>query len=222
MAPAGPWQPAYVVQLGPNEIHVRNSDIDVYREGQLNLIPPDQSRNWVVNASLDYIGQLPKDATMSYILKDLNDTNISQGQLGSINCTNGAITGSTSIPSDAVELWWPAGLGPQNLYHLTINVQTTTDSKTTLASVTKRTGFRTIVLNEFPLTQTQLDQGIAPGNNWHFEVNGYEFYAKGSNFIPPDAFWPRVTVAKMSRLLDSVVDGNQNMLRVWVSGGGTV
>jgi beta-mannosidase len=222
MAPAGPWQPAYVVQLGPNEIHVRNSDIDIYREGQLNLIPPDQSRNWVVNASLDYIGQLPKDATMSYILKDLNDTNISQGQLGSINCTNGAITGSTSIPSDAVELWWPAGLGPQNLYHLTINVQTTTDSKTTLASVTKRTGFRTIVLNEFPITQTQLDQGIAPGNNWHFEVNGYEFYAKGSNFIPPDAFWPRVTVAKMSRLLDSVVDGNQNMLRVWVSGGGTV
>lgn len=218
MAPAGPWQPAYVVHLGPNEIHVRNSDIDIYREGQLNLIPPDQSRNWVVNASLDYIGQLPQDARMSYILKDSKDNNtVSQGQLCNVTRTNGAITGSIIIPSEAVELWWPVGMGHQNLYHLTINVETTSDSNTTLASLTKRTGFRTIVLNEFPIIQAQLDQGIAPGNNWHFEINGHEFYAKGSNFIPPDAFWPRVTVEKMTRLFDSVVDGNQNMLRVWVS-----
>jgi beta-mannosidase len=217
MAPAGPWQPAYIVQLAPNEIHVRNSDIDIYREGQLNLIPPDQSKNWVVNASLDYIGQLPEDATMSYILKDSKDnTTVSQGKLSNITHTNGAITGSTTIPCEAVELWWPAGLGPQNLYHLTVNVDSTSEN-TTLATITKRTGFRTIVLNEFPITQSQLDQGIAPGNNWHFEVNGHEFYAKGSNFIPPDAFWPRVTVEKMTRLFDSVVDGNQNMLRVWVS-----
>jgi beta-mannosidase len=219
MAPAGPWQPAYIVQLSPNEIYVRNSDIDIYREGQLNLIPPDQSKNWVVNASLDYIGQLPKDATMSYILKDSKDnTTISQGQLGNMTCTSSAITGSTIVPSEAVELWWPAGLGPQNLYHLTVTVESASDnSNTTLATLTKRTGFRTIVLNEFPITQSQLDQGIAPGNNWHFEVNGHEFYAKGSNFIPPDAFWSRVTVEKMERLFDSVVDGNQNMLRVWVS-----
>jgi beta-mannosidase len=217
MAPAGPWQPAYVVQLGPNEIHVCNSDIDIYREGQLNLIPPDQSMNWVVNASLDYIGHLPEDVTMSYTLKDSGNTTVSHGQLSNINCTNGAITGSTIIPTEAVELWWPAGMGPQNLYHLTINVESTSDNKT-LATLTKRTGFRTIVLNEFPIIQSQLDQGVAPGNNWHFEINGHEFYAKGSNLIPPDAFWPRVTVEKMSRLLDSVVDGNQNMLRVWVSG----
>jgi beta-mannosidase len=216
MAPAGPWQPAYVVQLGPKEIHVRNSDVDIYREGQLNLIPPDQSKNWVVNASLDYIGQLPEDVEISYILKDSDNNTISRGQLNNINCTTGSITGSAIIPSAAVELWWPAGMGPQTLYHLTINVESKSGD-TTLATLTKRTGFRTIVLNEFPITQAQLDQGIAPGNNWHFEINGHEFYAKGSNFIPPDAFWPRVTVEKMTRLLDSVVDGNQNMLRVWVS-----
>ena len=55
----------------------------------------------------------------------------------------------------------------------------------------------------------------------HFEINGHEFYAKGSNFIPPDAFWPRVTERKMQQLFDSVVDGNQNMLRVWASGAYT-
>jgi beta-mannosidase len=61
-------------------------------------------------------------------------------------------------------------------------------------------------------------RGVAPGNNWHFEVNGHEFYAKGSNFIPPDAFWPRVTEERIIQLFHSVIKGNQNMLRVWSSG----
>jgi beta-mannosidase len=169
-----------------------------------------------VNASLDYIGQLPQDAKLSYILEDANNATIRQGSITDVNRTHGAITGSFVVPSNAVELWWPNGLGPQNLYYLTVSI----DSKdnVSLAKIVKRTGFRTIVLNEFPITQAQLDQGIAPGSNWHFEINGHEMYAKGSNFIPPDAFWPRVTVEKMSQLLDSVVDGNQQMLRVWASG----
>jgi beta-mannosidase len=216
MAPAGPWQPAFVVQLGSNEVHIRNSDIDIHREGQLNLIPPDQSKNWVVNASLDYFGQLPHDSKLNYTLKDADNSTILQGVLGDVNCTDGTITGSTIVPSDTVELWWPSGLGPQTLYYLTVDIVSSDNAS--LGTVVKRTGFRTIVLNEFPITQAQLDQGIAPGNNWHFEINGHEMYAKGSNFIPPDAFWPRVSVEKMSQLFDSVIDGNQQMLRVWASG----
>ena len=71
------------------------------------------------------------------------------------------------------------------------------------------------------ISEEQIAQGIAPGNNWHFEINGHEFYAKGSNFIPPDVFWPRVTETKMQQLFDSVTAGNQNMLRVWASGAYT-
>lgn len=52
----------------------------------------------------------------------------------------------------------------------------------------------------------------------HFEINGNPFYAKGSNFIPPDAFWPRVTPQRIEQLFSAVVAGNQNMLRVWASG----
>ena len=61
----------------------------------------------------------------------------------------------------------------------------------------------------------------ADNDNRHFEINGHEFYAKGSNFIPPDAFWPRVTSNKMQQLFDSVTAANQNMLRVWASGAYT-
>jgi beta-mannosidase len=33
------------------------------------------------------------------------------------------------------------------------------------------------------IAQEQLDLGIAPGNNWHFEIIGHKFYAKGSSMI---------------------------------------
>ena len=107
-------------------------------------------------------------------------------------------------------------MGPQVLYNLTININD--NDNQTLASATRRIGFRTIVLNEMPVSDAQVALGIAPGNNWHFEINGHSFFAKGSNFIPPDVFWPRVNESSIRSLFDNVVAGNQNMLRVWSSG----
>jgi beta-mannosidase len=151
----------------------------VYREGQLNLLPPDQSKNWILNASIDYLGSALTDAALAYVLKDSNNDIVLSGQLSNITSDSSTMTGSIVIPSEQVQLWWPIGLGPQTLYNLTIDIVGSGD--TTLASVTKRMGFRTIVLNETPITEEQVSQGIAPGNNWHFEVNGHEFYAKGSS-----------------------------------------
>ena len=215
-APAGPWQPAYIVQLESNQVHVRNSILDIYRKGQLNNLPPDQSQPWVVNASLDYFGTLQKGATLSYVLRDVNNKTVSKGSFENVNSTDDTVTGAAMIAKDLVDLWWPSQLGPQTLYWMTVNLESSDGSS--LATVNKRLGFRTIVLNETPISKKQLAQGVAPGNNWHFEINGHEFYAKGSNFIPPDAFWPRVTVGRLDQLFNSVIDGNQQMLRVWASG----
>lgn len=215
-APAGPWQPAWVIQLDPFQVYIRNSLVDIYRCGQLNNLPPDQNQNWILNGSLDYLGDLPAGASLEYVLVDPDNNTVSHGPLGDVNSTGSTITGTTTISESMVQLWWPNGLGPQILYNLTIGI---VDRKNlTVASVEKRVGFRTIVLNEGPITQEQLSQGIAPGNNWHFEINGHEFYAKGSNLIPPDAFWPRVTEQRMRQLFNAVIVGNQNMLRVWASG----
>ena len=167
-------------------MHVRNSIVDIYRKGQLNNLPPDQSQPWIVNASLDYFGELPEGATLSYVLRDVDNKTITSGSHESVNTTDATVTGMAEIGDDLVDCWWPSQLGPQTLYRMTINLQSS--DKATLASITKRLGFRTIVLNETPISEAQLTQGIAPGNNWHFEINGHEFYAKGSNFIPPDAF----------------------------------
>jgi beta-mannosidase len=240
-APAGIWQPAYVVQLSmssnaSSDIYVRNSGFDISRMGQLNNLPPDQSAPWFLNASLDVLGTLPPGAFLNYVFThDSTNETVSSGNLTDVTSSSSTITGTAMLDPSIYELWWPRGLGPQNLYNLTISV--VDYSGTTLASVNKRTGFRTIVswtgfhdyprfltkkvLNMEVISDEQIAQGIAPGNNWHFEINGHEFYAKGSNFIPPDAFWPRVTETKMQQLFDSVTAGNQNMLRVWASGAYT-
>ncbi|KAJ5820571.1 hypothetical protein N7474_006162 [Penicillium riverlandense] len=216
-APAGPWRDAYLVQFDHEEsVYILNTDLDIHRQGQINHITPDQSAPWVVNASLDFIGTLPSRPSMTIDIKDVESgESLKQGTLENISVSGKAISGSIVLDANAPKLWWPNGLGKQNLYYATVTVH---DGQEELASVTKRTGFRTIFLNRNNITEAQLAQGIAPGANWHFEVNGQEFYAKGSNLIPPDAFWPRVTEARMQRLFGAVVAGRQNMLRVWASG----
>ncbi|KAJ6188574.1 Glycoside hydrolase superfamily [Penicillium mononematosum] len=153
---------------------------------------------------------------MSIEIRDLESGKVlKSGSLDNVVVSGQTITGNTIVDANAPSLWWPAGMGKQSMYNVTVTIQ---NEGQNLVSVTKRTGFRTIFLNRSNITDEQLAQGVAPGANWHFEVNGHEFYAKGSNLIPPDAFWPRVTEAKMQRLFDAVVAGNQNMLRVWASG----
>lgn len=215
-APAGPWQPAYVVQLEEAQVYPRNVLVDIYKQGQRNNFIPDQNQPWVMNVSVDVLGSLPPDASLSYALKDVSNTTINSGMLDNANQTESVISAAITIPNGLVDLWWPVGMGPQTLYYLDVDV--VSPSNQTITSVTRRVGFRTIVLNELPVTEEEISLGVAPGNNWHFEINGYPFYAKGSNFIPPDVFWPRVNAGSIRQLFNSVVAGNQNMLRVWSSG----
>ncbi|KAI1141502.1 glycoside hydrolase family 2 protein [Hypoxylon sp. FL0543] len=216
-APAGIWQKAWVVQLSEDEVYVRNSVFDLYREGQLNNLPPDQTANWVLNASVDVIGVVPEGASLNFKITDVaTGEDAGSGDLVNITNHGDVITGSAVLSAEDYKLWWPSGLGAQNLYNITIEL--VSESGKSLSSVTKRTGFRTIVLNMGVVSDEEVAKGVAPGNHWHFEVNGQPFYAKGSNFIPPDAFWPRVTPARIRQLFNSAIAGNQNMLRVWSSG----
>ncbi|CAG7996571.1 unnamed protein product [Penicillium salamii] len=215
-SPVGPWQKVYLVQSeSETSAYVLNTGFDIYRKGQINHIAPDQSQPWVVNASIDFVGSLPERPSMDIEIKNINSGEIlKSGALDNVTVVGQAITGQTMVDAEAPRLWWPTGMGNQSLYNVTVTIR---NNEQDIASVTKRTGFRTIFLDRSNITEEQISRGIAPGANWHFEVNGREFYAKGSNIIPPDAFWPRVTEAKMKRLFDAVVAGNQNMLRVWSS-----
>ncbi len=102
-------------------------------------------------------------------------------------------------------LWWPNGMGEQPLY--TVAVDLLDDDGRILDSVSKRIGLRTLgILNQ------------AAGNPLRFEVNGVEFFAKGANWIPSDAFYNRVTAESLRRYVADAAAVNMNMLRFW--GGG--
>ena len=101
------------------------------------------------------------------------------------------------------DLWWPSGMGEQSLHALTLIL----DGE----QWTQRVGF----------CQTQIvcqpDEG-GPGRGFRINVNQTDVFMRGANWIPPDALPERGTVEVVRELLQSSVDANMNMLRVW--GGG--
>ncbi len=98
-------------------------------------------------------------------------------------------------------LWWPAGSGEQALYALSVDVPG--------ERVEKQIGLRTIEL------LTDADEA---GSRFAFRVNGREIFCRGANWIPADAVFSKSTPSKTEDLLQSAVDANMNMIRVW--GGG--
>lgn len=111
-----------------------------------------------------------------------------------------------SLPITNPDLWWPAGMGEQNLYTIRVELYR---KGVLLDAVEKRIGLRTLVLDQTP------DDW---GKSFRFVVNGVPFFAKGGNWIPADSFPPRVTHQKYEQLLRDCREANMNMLRVW--GGG--
>lgn len=98
-------------------------------------------------------------------------------------------------------LWWPAGQGAQALHTLTV---------TTLGG----RAIRQIGLRDMRL----VSEPDAAGRSFAFHVNGRPIFAKGANWIPADALHGRITQDGVRDLLQSAVDANMNMIRVW--GGG--
>jgi beta-mannosidase len=98
-------------------------------------------------------------------------------------------------------LWWPAALGPQPLHDLTATLGTQV--------LTRRIGLRHAEL------VTEKD---ARGLGFKVRINGREIFCKGANWIPADALAGRITRDAVRGLLQSAVDANMNMIRVW--GGG--
>ncbi len=99
------------------------------------------------------------------------------------------------------KLWWPAGSGEQALYDLSV--------ETTRERVSRKIGIRKVEL------LTDKDEA---GSRFAFRINGREIFCRGANWIPADALFSKSSPAKTEDLLQSAVDANMNMIRVW--GGG--
>lgn len=101
----------------------------------------------------------------------------------------------------APEKWWPAGSGSQSRYPFTLSLGT--------EQIACQIGFRQISIVQTP------DES---GAGFHISINGRAIFMRGANWIPADALPQRATPDVVAELLQSAVDANMNMLRVW--GGG--
>jgi beta-mannosidase len=111
--------------------------------------------------------------------------------------------GPAHLEVPQVRRWWPAGLGEQAQYALTVAHQ---DGRPTWRG---RIGFRTVELDTTP---------DRPGTAFRLSVNGTALFVRGFNWIPDDCFPSRVDAGRYRRRLTQAREANANLIRVW--GGG--
>jgi len=104
------------------------------------------------------------------------------------------------------QLWWPNGMGDQKLYDIQLRLK---KEDKIVDEFQTRMGLRTIEL----VQKDEIDS-----STFYFKINGKPLFIKGANYIPQDNFLPRVSAKRYEDLLQSAVDANMNMIRVW--GGG--
>lgn len=103
-------------------------------------------------------------------------------------------------------LWWSNGLGEPHLY-------------SQLIQLSYRGNFLDEYPNSFGIRTIELiNEPDSIGTSFYFLLNGKPVFMKGANYIPQDAFLPRVKPEQYTSLLKKVKAANMNMLRVW--GGG--
>ncbi len=103
------------------------------------------------------------------------------------------------------QLWWPAGLGEQPLYEVTVDVLA---GRTCHDHVSRRIGLRNFT------QEPGCDKGGLP----RFRINGHPIFLKGASWIPADLYVARLTRVEYARLVKAAAVANMNCLRVW--GGG--
>lgn len=104
------------------------------------------------------------------------------------------------------KLWWPNGMGDQPLYIVNAVLR---NGEIPIHTRHIRIGLRTIEIAQ------EKDEA---GETFGIKVNGKLIFSKGANWIPADAMTGKLTEDKYKHMLQSCIDANMNMIRLW--GGG--
>lgn len=121
-----------------------------------------------------------------------------------------------------MKLWWPAGMGEQPLFNVSVTFTPASGIAAAL-SATRRIGFKYFALVTGDDTapgyiEKNKDTDGNDDNGMFFRVNGAAFFARGANMIPMDEMEARINSTAVRIMVQSAVDGRFNTLRIW--GGG--
>lgn len=117
--------------------------------------------------------------------------------------------GNITFIFDKPELWWPRDMGEQNLYRVVVELffkGRVVDTKVF------DFGIRNVTLERTDITD---EDG---SGEFCFIVNGHRLFARGTNWVPMDAFHSR-DAQRLGKALEMLKDINCNMVRCW---GGNV
>jgi beta-mannosidase len=108
-------------------------------------------------------------------------------------------------------VWWTWDLGKQNLLDIQVSVTNVDSPKDSTVFKRLITGIRTVkVYQVFDKTYN--------GTSFTINLNGFDVYMRGGNYIPPEMSLARTTKQTYQRIADDALFANFNMLRLW--GGG--
>lgn len=199
-------------------IFIEEHSLEIHKLGQDFSTAPDEGADWIVNVTLA-VRSIQAGAS-PIITVSIPELQVSSGALAVASIpasTSNAtfVTAKFNIPDNVPERWYPHNLGTPKLYNFTITLALSSDPTAPAASFNLTGGFRTVQLVQTAYPQEEVDaRGITPGDQWHFNVNGKAFYALGTNIIPFDPFYARVTSDQVRWIIESAVRSGQNMARI--------
>ena len=148
--------------------------------------------------------EIQSETDTKVLLKLLNDKNILITK--EIELHKGVNNIQETFNIRQPKLWWSNGLGDAHLYHFHIEIA----KNGRICDYQNRNfGLRTIEV---------VQQNDSIGKSFYFKLNGIPVFMKGANYIPQDAFLPRVNKEDYKELISAAKSTHMNMLRVW--GGG--
>ncbi len=216
--PIGMWQPVKLRVTGPLRV-----DHPYIR----TLIPSVKKAECSIALDLHNLSSLPATCELSGVIQEKESGKTAAEFHQSVALNPGeSRTVDFSVMIANPKLWWPNGMGEQNLYVLNAAVSNGGDVSDRSST---QFGVRELKLveneNVEQFLKTMKDQvgsqyvlGKVVGSYpWTFEVNGRKMFAKGGNWIPVDQLL-RLDRSRYDRLLTLARDAGFNLLRVW--GGG--
>eukprot|EP00039_Didymoeca_costata_P021562 m.2498 g.2498 ORF g.2498 m.2498 type:complete len:975 (-) comp2531_c0_seq1:113-3037(-) len=225
----GIWKSVYIVEVPQSSVAITHITPHTRYLGSYPTKPLEDGSHggFDVNVTVHFMvpsgGASGSFSVAGSWTADGNSKTSVSSQIQSFPAGENQVSLTMQVTAAQIKLWWPAGVGAQPLYN--VSVTYTPASATTSTSVTavRRLGFRVFAL----VTVNDTDAAYitanasADGTDKHgmfFRVNGAAVYSRGANMVPMDELEGRLDSESHRILVKSSADAGMNTLRVW--GGG--
>jgi beta-mannosidase len=134
--------------------------------------------------------------------------------------SNGQAEARWNFSAGDLELWWPHQLGTPTLHQANVEIKSVSEYRSfathqkvgdVLDKATKYFGIRRVEL----IQKSLVDQ---KGESFVFEINNTRMFLAGSCWVPADNMPLTISDQRYEAWIDTIIEGNQNVVRVW--GGG--